>query len=152
MPQLDRGFEIFANWQTVVYCLAIYFLTYVIRTVVEALWKGAKDSNLWNELGLHCGPIGTGVVIVLLVKFPWPMPIADVPAAKVMYGGICGGMSGFVYGRIRAWLGVAADSASPAVQKFASKLGAKPSNPPPPMKAEEKVPETKPEEKPADKN
>lgn len=149
MPQLDTGFEIFANWQTVVFCLGIYFLTYVIRTAVEALWKGAGDSNLWNELGLHCGPIGTGALLALLAtKFPWPMPIRDAMSAKLMYGAICGGMSGFVYGRIRAWIGVAADSPSQAVQKFAAKLGGKPSNPPPAMREEDKPTPVPPAPKP----
>jgi hypothetical protein len=130
--QLDKGFEVFVNWQTIVFCLGVYFLTYMIRVAVEALWKGAKASNLWTELGLHCGPIGTGMLIAYFAtKFPWPMPIADVMSAKLFYGAICGGMSGFVYGRFRAWIGVAADSATPSVQKLAVKLGGKPSDPPP---------------------
>lgn len=132
--QLDKGFEVFVNWQTIVFCLGIYFLTYMIRVAVEALWKGAKGSNLWTELALHCGPIGTGAILAYFAKqFPWPMPIADIMSAKLMYGMICGGASGFVYGRFRAWVGVAADSASPAVAKVAVKLGGKPSNPPPAM-------------------
>jgi hypothetical protein len=131
MPQLDKGFEIFANWQTAVFCLGIYFVTYVLRTIVESAWKGAKNSNLWNELGLHCGPIGTGMIIAFFAhKFPWPMPIADAMSAKLFYGAICGGMSGWVYGRFRAWIGVAADSNSESAQKLAAKLGATPSKPP----------------------
>jgi len=109
MPQLDKGFEVFVNWQTALFCLGIYFATYIVRTVVQALIpkvkvKGAMPYHLWNELFLPLGPYGTGILIALVAKkFPWPMPIADVWSAKVMYGLVCGGASGWFYGRFRAW-------------------------------------------------
>ena len=34
MPQLDKGFEIFANWQSVLFAIGVYLLTYTMRTIV----------------------------------------------------------------------------------------------------------------------
>lgn len=173
MPQLQHGFEIFVNWQTAVFCLGIYFTTYIVRTIIEAVVpkvkvSGSKTYNLWTELFLPLGPFGTGALIALFAKkFPWPMPVTDSMSVKIFYGLICGGMSGWFYSRVRAWAGVAADSDSPQLQKIAAKLGVKPSNPPPAMTAAEvkaeakdekldelaaisiKVEDTKPEDPPA---
>lgn len=108
-PTLDKGFEVFINWQTAVFCLGIYFATYVVRTIVEAAVpnvkvKGTRAFKLWSEAFLPLGPFGTGMLIALLAKkFPWPMPISDAMSAKLMYGLICGGASGWMYGRFRAF-------------------------------------------------
>jgi hypothetical protein len=145
MPSFDKAFEIFATWQTALFCLGVYMLTYVVRTIVEAFWKGAKQNVLWNELGLHLGPIGTGLIIALVAKkFPWPEPLGESGAARMFYGLICGGASGWVYGRFRAWLNIAADSQSAMASKIAQRLGGKTSDPPPPAaagKAEELPPD-----------
>lgn len=126
MPQLDKGFEVFLNWQTALFCLAIYFATYVVRTIVEGSVKnvkvkGTRAFKLWTEVFLPLGPFGTGMLIALLAKkFPWPMPISDAMSAKIMYGLVCGGASGFIYSRFRAFIRVKttgkeeqADSAAP---------------------------------------
>lgn len=125
MPQLQQGFEIFANWQTVVFCLGVYLLTYIIRTLVEAPAKqhpGMKkfvDSWVWKDLFLPLGPIGTGMLFgILSKKFPWPVPIADSMSAKLFYGGCCGLACGWMYTRVRAWFGVAADGGN----QFAAKV------------------------------
>lgn len=135
MPQLQVGFEIFANWQTVVFCLGVYLLTYFIRTCVEAPAKhNPKMASLvaswvWQELWLPLGPIGTGLVLALLSKkFPWPMPLAESMSAKAMYGAICGLACGWMYARVRAWFGVAADGGN----EFAAKVLKRPASVPPP--------------------
>lgn len=106
MPQLDKGFEIFANWQTIVFALGIYLITYVSRTVIEHLWKGWKQNRFYTELFLHLSPIITGGVVALFAKkFPWPMPISDSASARIFYGAILGMFCGVIYGRVRAWIG-----------------------------------------------
>jgi hypothetical protein len=103
---LDKGFEVFANWQTVVFALGIYLLTYVGRTVVEHFWKGWKANKLYTDLVLHLFPIvGGGLIALASKKFPWPMPIADSASARIFYGAILGMFCGVIYGRIRAWMG-----------------------------------------------
>ncbi len=115
MPTLDQGFEVFANWQTVVFCLGIYILTYVCRTIVQYFWKGWKANKLYTELVLHLFPIlvGGGVGWVAK-KFPWPMPIADSASARIMYGAILGMFCGLVYNRVRAWFQLQTGKTAPA--------------------------------------
>jgi len=116
MPQLDKGFEIFLNWQTALFCLGIYFITYVVRLFVEALVPGVKvkgttSHRLWTELFLPLGPYGTGMIIALFAKkFPWPMPVTDAMSVKIMYGLVCGGASGWFYGRFRAFMKITAEN------------------------------------------
>jgi hypothetical protein len=120
----DKGLEIFFNWQTVVIMLSVYFATYVVRTVVEALIvsvraPGTIAYHLWNELFLHVMPFGVGLLLALVAKsFPWPEPIKDARSAQLMVGFICGGGSAWFYGRLRAYLRVKAalqtDSKPPA--------------------------------------
>lgn len=110
MPAFDEAFAVFVNWQTMMFCLGIYIVTYFIRVAVEYAWKGAKNAPVWNELLLPLGPIGTGVLIALISrKFPWPMPIANTLLGKFFYGMICGVASGWVYARFRTWLKLAAE-------------------------------------------
>lgn len=105
MPQLDKGFEIFANWQTIVFAMGIYLVTYVLRHFVESFWKNWKTNRIYTELWLHVSPIVIGALIAQFArKFPWPMPIADSVSARMMYGGILGMFCGVVYGRVRAWV------------------------------------------------
>ncbi len=115
MASFDKAFDTLVNWQTLLFCLGIYVITYVLRTVTEALWKrfrGGKkltDSNLWNELFLPLGPIFVGWVLAFLgKKFPWPVAIAGTATGKLLYGGLCGIASGWIYARLRAWLKITA--------------------------------------------
>ena len=105
MPQLDKGFEIFANWQSISYALGIYVLTYVCRTIIEYFWKNWKANKLYNELILHLFPIFAGGLITLAAKkFPYPMPIGESASARIFYGAILGMLCGVLYGRVRAWI------------------------------------------------
>lgn len=128
-PDLTQGFAIFANWQTVVFCLGVYLITYFIRTIVEnsPATKTFAQGWLWMTILLPLGPILTGVLIAFFSKkFPWPMPIADAGLAREFYGGICGMGSGWMYARVRDWFGVAADAGHPVAAKVAAKFLSRP--------------------------
>lgn len=120
IPQLQQGFEVFANWQTALFCLAIYLATQFIRSIVEnaPATKSLAAGWVWTTVLLPFGPVGTGILLSLLCKkFPWPTPVADVMSAKLMYGTACGMASGWVYARVRDWFGVAAESGNPMAKK-----------------------------------
>jgi len=135
VSSFDKAFDVLVNGQTLLFCLGVYVVTYFIRTVVEALWKGAKTSTLWYELFLPLGPICTGVILALSSKaFPFPMEIAETAMGRLMYGGVCGLMSGWIYNRLRTWLKIAADKENPVAMKM---LGRKPTEPPPPPASEQ---------------
>jgi len=102
---LNKVFEAFVTPQTVVVCLAVYLLTFVIRKIAEGVWKGAKESRLWREVWLPIGPIANGAFVGAVAKtFVWPSIVGTSLSGRIMYGAICGVFSGFLYNRIRAWL------------------------------------------------
>lgn len=102
---LNSLFEIFVSWQFVFLCLGAYLITYVLRIPVQHFWKGAKTSELYNEVLLPLAPIGNGILLTLCAKaFPLPVEIVASFMAKVIFGGIAGMFSGWVYARFRAFM------------------------------------------------
>lgn len=101
---MDKIFEAFVNVQTILICLAIYVMTFVIRKVVEGAWKDAKEHRLWREVWLPIGPIVNGAALGLMAKtFVWPVVVHNSLSGRIMYGAICGVFSALVYSRIRSW-------------------------------------------------
>lgn len=106
MPdQLDKALDVFISWQTAFICFGAYGLTIALRKLVElVVWKTATTNILYNEILLPAAPIGNGILLVLIAKnFPLPVVLASSFMAKVIYGGICGVASGWVYARFRGW-------------------------------------------------
>lgn len=124
MSQLDTALQTFGTWQTVLFCLGISIATRVVRSIVEALWKGAKKNDLWNEVGVRLGPIVLGCGLVFCSKtFPWPTQIAGSKLAMAFYGGGCGVASAYVYAAFRAWLTMAGKAGfAPAKRLLPSKF------------------------------
>lgn len=112
---MDEIFDTFVTPATILVCLAAYLMTYVIRTVVQGLWRGAKLNHYWNELWLPLGPIVNGAMLGLAAKtFMWPDMANKTVLARMIYGAICGLFSAFVYSRIRSWLSSKAAAAGAA--------------------------------------
>jgi len=143
---MDKIFDSFVNAQTLILCLAIYLMTFVIRKVVEGFWKGAKSNRLWREVWLPIGPVANGAFIGVVAKtFVWPDFVGTSLAGRIMYGAICGVFSALVYGRVRSFV-----QSAPSKKKGASEPPSPlmPSDPPsplmpsdPPSSVDEKNPE-----------
>lgn len=102
---LDAVFNAFVNPQTILLCVGIWVVTYVMRTVAEALWKGASANLLWNELFIPLAPIANGAGLGLLMKtFIWPEFLGTSVWGRILYGAICGVFSALVYGRVRSFI------------------------------------------------
>lgn len=128
----DSSFNAFMTWQTVLFCLGIGVLVFVLRTLVEAFWQGAKTNLYWREVALPIGPVATGCLLVVVMhSFPFPLPIQDTLAGKLFYGGLCGMSSAWVFGRFRSFLNAAADSNEP-IAPIAQRVLHRPSSMPPP--------------------
>lgn len=123
MPtSLDSATAVFANWQTVLFCLGIAIATHVVRTVVQALWKGSATSDLWNEVAVRVGPIGTGVLLVFASPaFPWPTQIVGSKLGMAFYGATCGVGSAYVYAAFKSWLNALAKNGFTPAQKLLKK-------------------------------
>jgi hypothetical protein len=125
MDHLDEMFEVFASWQTMLVCLGVFLAVFAVRRVLEtALGDKLKQNKWWYEVALPLMPIVIGASLGALAKnFPWPMVIGDNIWARIMYGGICGLSSGWVYSRFRSIMktwnsgsdSATADSPPPAV-------------------------------------
>lgn len=103
---LNTIFATFVNWQTLLLCLGICVITFVIRTIVETFWVDAKTNRFWRELFLPLGAICNGALIGAFAHmFPWPIAgISESLIAKLFYGAVCGMASGTVYSRFKSWL------------------------------------------------
>ena len=100
---MDNIFAELMKWQTGVFGLTIYAVTLVIRKIVEASAPSVKTSIWWSEVFLSLAPIVNGVWLVFALPFfPWPTPVAASLGLKVLYGMVCGLVSGWLYGRAKS--------------------------------------------------
>lgn len=129
---MDNLFSVFLCWQSGVLCLGVYLITYVLRTLAEGARPWIKGAKFYNEAILPLAPIFIGALLGWLShKFPWPVPLASSTWARVMYGGICGMASGWLFSRFRALLRPAPDAAAaPAADPLAAVIA--PQDPPAP--------------------
>jgi hypothetical protein len=106
MPQTDLiGMDIFLNWQTVLFTLGIFVMTYIIRLAIQFFWKAWRASHLYNDLILHLMPLALGGgVAAFALKYPWPDVLAVSLSARIFYGLFLGMICGLVYGRVRKML------------------------------------------------
>lgn len=112
---LDAVFNAFVNPQTILLCLGVWVAVYVIRTVMEALWKGATKSLLWAELFVPLAPILLGGGLGFLMKtFMWPEFVGTSVIGRCVYGSICGIFSSLVYGRIRSFISALGEKNNPS--------------------------------------
>jgi len=87
-------------------CLAIVALVWVQRKGVEVLVsklfkKDLKESKVWTEFFVPIGPIGTGLLLMLVPGMPIPEMFADGTPAKMVFGLGLGLVSGLVYRLIK---------------------------------------------------
>lgn len=103
MPQTDLvGMEVFLNWQTVVFSLGVFVMTYIVRLCVQFVWQTWRSSHMYNDFILHLLPITLGGLVAgVATKFPWPEVLAASGSARVFYGLFLGLTCGLVYGRVR---------------------------------------------------
>jgi len=101
MPNTDNALF----WPSLLFCLGIHVITYVIRKIFEGIWPKIKERTIWRELALPICPILVGLAFALMAhKYPWPSLVAGAISARVLYGVVCGVFSGWVYARFRSYL------------------------------------------------
>lgn len=97
--------EALFSWQVIVICLAIFALVYVVRTIIEYKWPKVKENRFWREVFLPLAGIVSGVVIgAVAYVFPWPAGIGEHIVNRMIFGGVAGLFSSFVYNRVKSWL------------------------------------------------
>lgn len=111
---MDPILQVLLSWQFVLFGLAVAFVMYVFRIVVEyfatILKKDLSTSKLWNELVLPIAPILLGMLGAICVKtFPYPGFTPDVHGIvargdRIIFGLVAGGFSTIMYRVIKSLL------------------------------------------------
>lgn len=118
---MDEVFQTFFSAQTILLCLGVYVITFVIRRVVETVWPKVKFNRYWREIFVPIGPIVNGAILGLVMK-TWVFPeiVGESRSGRMVYGAVCGLFSAFLYNRIRAWLKSKTGETAPAETSEAS--------------------------------
>lgn len=118
---MDEVFQTFFSAQTILLCLGVYVITFVMRRVVETVWPKVKFNRYWREIFVPIGPIANGAFLGWAMK-TWVFPeiVGDSVSGRVVYGAVCGLFSAFLYNRIRAWLKSKTGSTDTATEDAAS--------------------------------
>ncbi len=104
-----QAFSAFAIFSFVLVSLLAYGSTYVIRTVVEAVWENAAVSppptllaKLWQKIFVPLGPMFNGALVGLLPFLPWPVELIGAATGNhVAFGFVAGMMANILYARFR---------------------------------------------------
>lgn len=99
------------NLSNIILCLAIVALVWIQRKGAEVFSTkifslfgkefSLKDSKIWNSFLVPLGPIGTGVLIMLIPGIPIPEMFATEIGPKMIFGLGMGLISGFVFRMIK---------------------------------------------------
>lgn len=86
-----------------VFGLACYFFSLGIRTVAERWFPRLMINWYWNELALAVLPALVGVALMFVApKYPYPALFMTSAWSKVLFGGVVGICSGWVYRILKA--------------------------------------------------
>ena len=101
---MEDVFSTFFSAQTLLLCLGIYVLVFVLRKITEAAWPALKEHRWHRELMLPLMPIFVGALLGIVMIAWTPEAVGTTPGARGLYGAICGTFSSLVYGRFKSWI------------------------------------------------
>lgn len=102
---MEKVFEGFFSPQVLFFCLFVWGIALVLRRIAESLFKTLKRKKYWNELLLPMLPVLVGVLTAFMAKqYPYPPPFNASLSARLFFGFVSGGASGYIYRIIKAFL------------------------------------------------
>jgi len=96
-------FTSFFSAQLLFYALAIFAVTFVIRTTIEYFFKAAPTSAEWNNLILPLLPIVLGGILGIFSKM-YPDPLGTSIFAREAFSLTAGLISGLVYKMLKGYI------------------------------------------------
>lgn len=98
---MDTLLQAILSWQFLIFCLAIFAITFVLRTIVEYFISNytsfTKEAKLWNQVVLPILPILIGAVSAVLAKqYPFPEDLHSI-SGRLAFGLVAGLSCGPVY-------------------------------------------------------
>lgn len=93
---------VFLSWQFLIFCLAAFGITFVIRTIVEYIIKRIiKESSLWNDMVLPILPIIVGTLMgYFMTTFSYPEGLGTKDS-RIIFGLVAGLLSTLLYRMIK---------------------------------------------------
>jgi len=102
---MESVFENFFSIQVLFFCLFVWGLSLIFRKLFEYFFKSITLKRYWRELILPILPILIGTILSVLIKeYPYPSPFDSSASARLFFGFVAGGASGYVYRIIKAFL------------------------------------------------
>ena len=96
-------FSSFFSIQLLFFSFAIFATTFVVRTIVEYVWKDNKSSIFYNKVALPIFPILLGAVAGIFAKM-YPSPLGSSVAAREVFSITAGLFSSSIYQIIKGYL------------------------------------------------
>lgn len=86
----------------VMFCLGVFFLTFIIRRFVEGYLAGFAKRNQWQKVWLPSLPtVFGGLAAGIMSKYPF-LDTLPTWGTRVMYGCVAGGLCSFMYKVVQA--------------------------------------------------
>lgn len=86
----------------VMFCLGVFFLTFVVRRIVEGYLAGFAKRNQWQKVWLPSLPaLFGGTAAAIMSKYPF---LSTLPTwgTRFIYGCVAGGLCSFMYKVVQA--------------------------------------------------
>lgn len=105
---MENGLQALLSTQFILFALSVFFLTTVIRTLVELLLNSPKvpvykDSKLWKGL-LPILPILVGTILAACAyMYPYPEGIKDL-MSRMVFGSAAGGLCTILFQVVKSML------------------------------------------------
>jgi hypothetical protein len=92
------------SWHFLLFCLSIYAIIFVFRTIIEYFFPHFTEGHLWNNLILLVlPPVVGGVLAYYATQYAYPSQLSNL-TNRLMFGGTAGLFSSFIYRVLKAQL------------------------------------------------
>lgn len=99
---MDGALSAFLSWQLILFSLGIFFLIWIVRTIVEFCSPAVVKSRAWTDLFLRLSPVIVGAIVgYFATGFPYPF-LSTAMSGRVLFGVVSGGLSSLLYGSIKS--------------------------------------------------
>lgn len=98
MPTIDTE-HLISNWGgSLLFCLGIYVVLFVLRRAVEWKWPAVRGKDtFWEDVALPSLPVLLGVLLAACIRnYPYPAIIQTL-GGRIFFGMVCGFLSTWIY-------------------------------------------------------
>src|ERR1017187_8665927 len=101
---MDVVLQAFLSWQLVLFSLGIFFIVWMIRTLVEFCFPKVINNRVWTDLFLRLSPVIIGALVAKWAT-GYPYPVNNTESYRMIFGLVAGGISSLLYGSMKSMAG-----------------------------------------------